>query len=170
MCRPAADHDPAFGGADNSVRVVQPIANADFTVTVKFDSIPDQQYEFEGMLVEQDAANYLRFQFGSTASALYVTAGSVILAHNETTLWSTAIAPPHGTASLWLRVQKAGNTWTESWSPDGTTFNTAGSFAQALVAADIGPFGGNYNPTTSLAPAFSVLVDSFVNAAYPGSL
>ena len=49
---------------------MQTIANADFTVAVKFDSIPTQQYQFEGILVEQDNANYLRFQFGSTASTL----------------------------------------------------------------------------------------------------
>jgi len=60
-----ANHDPAFCGADNAVRVVQSIANADFLVTVKFDSIPTQQYQFEGLLVEHDAANFLLFQFGS---------------------------------------------------------------------------------------------------------
>ena len=157
-----SNHDPVFGGADNSVRVVQSIANADFTVTVKFDSIPTQQYQFEGILVDQDAANYLRFQFGSDGSALYATA-SVILSHNETGEFTNVITPPGGTKSLWLRVQKAGNTWTETWSPDGNTFNTGGTFTQALTAADIGPFVSNYSSTS--APAFSALVDSFVSGA-----
>jgi regulation of enolase protein 1 (concanavalin A-like superfamily) len=160
-----SNHDPAFGGADNSVRVVQSIANTDFTVTVKFDSIPTQQYQFEGIVVNQDAANYLRFQFGSTESTLYATA-SVILSHKETSEFSLPITLPSGTTSLWLRVQKAGNTWTESWSPDGTNFNTAGStFTQALTTADIGPFAGNYNATPGDAPAFSARTDSFVNIA-----
>jgi hypothetical protein len=90
-----SNHDPAFGGTDNSVRVVQSIANTDFTGTVKFDSIPNQFYEFEGIVVNQDAANYLRFQFGSTASTLYVTA-SVILAHKETSEFSIPITLPSG--------------------------------------------------------------------------
>ena len=78
------------------------------------------------------------------------------------------ISPPNGTTSLWLRVQKAGNSWTESWSPDGTNFTTAGTFTQALTAADIGPFVANYNGTASAAPAFSALVDSFVSGTGSG--
>jgi uncharacterized repeat protein (TIGR01451 family) len=162
----ASNHDPAFGGANNSVRVVQAVGNTDFTATVKFDSIPNQRYQFEGIVVDQDAANYLRFQFGSSATALFATA-SAIVARNETTIIDNPITLPNGTTSLWLRVQRAGNTWTESWSPDGTTFTPAGTFMQALTVADMGPFAGNYNPTASSAPALSVLVDSFLSAAAP---
>ena len=46
-----SNHDPSFGGANNSVRVVQNISDTDFTVTVKFDSIPSAQYQFQGILV-----------------------------------------------------------------------------------------------------------------------
>ncbi|HEY2016498.1 MAG TPA: N,N-dimethylformamidase beta subunit family domain-containing protein, partial [Bryobacteraceae bacterium] len=158
----ASNHDPAFGGADNSVRVVQSIANADFQATVKFDSIPSQQYQFEGILVEQDAANYLRFQFASSATSLHVAA-SQILSHNETIVVDNAITLPAGTASLWLRIQRTGNTWTETWSTDGANFSPAGSFTLALTTTDIGPFAGNYNPTASASPALSALVDSFVS-------
>src|SRR5215831_19131024 len=42
-----SNHDPAFGGTNNAVRIVQPTSNVDFTVTVKFDSIPTAQYQFE---------------------------------------------------------------------------------------------------------------------------
>src|SRR5262245_29178400 len=66
------NHDPQFGGADNSVRAVQSIADTDFTVTAKFDSIPSQQYQFQGILVEQDATHYVFFQIGSDGSALIV--------------------------------------------------------------------------------------------------
>jgi hypothetical protein len=62
----------------NSVRVVQLISNADFNVEVKFDSIPTLQYQFQGILVEQDSANYLRLQLGSTGSSLVVSADKII--------------------------------------------------------------------------------------------
>jgi uncharacterized repeat protein (TIGR01451 family) len=159
-----SNHDATSGGNDNAARVVQSIANADFTVTVKFDSIPAQQYQFEGLVVDQDAANYLRFQIGSNGSVLVIS-GDKVLSHTETGLFSKVISPPAGTTSLWLRVQKAGTTWTATWSPDGATFNAGGSFTQSLTIADIGPFAGNYNPTTSASPAFPVLVDSFVSGA-----
>jgi regulation of enolase protein 1 (concanavalin A-like superfamily) len=157
----ATNHDPAFGGTNSSTRIVQSISNADFVATVKFDSIPDQQYAFEGILVDQDASNYLRFQFGSAGATLHVTA-SQIMANNETTLADSVIAVPDGTASLWLRVQRSGNTWVETWSSDGTNFNAAATITQALTPADIGPFVGNYHPTASSAPLFTALVDSFV--------
>jgi hypothetical protein len=159
-----SNHDPAFGGANNSMAVLQSIANADFTVTVKFDSIPTRENQFEGILVTQDPASYLRFQFGSSASTLFVTA-SQILSHNETTVVDNPIALPSGTTSLWLRVQKNGTSWIETWSADGTTFNTAGTFTQTLAAANIGPFAGNYNATINSAPAFTALVDSFASAS-----
>src|ERR1700729_1912027 len=67
---PGSNHDPAFGGVDSSVRVVQTVANGDFLVTAKFDSIPavSQTYISEGILVEQDSTHYLQFEFGNTGS------------------------------------------------------------------------------------------------------
>jgi uncharacterized repeat protein (TIGR01451 family) len=157
-----SNHDPSFNGANNSVRVAQNISSADFTVTAKFDSIPTAAYQFEGILVEQDSANYLRFQFGSTGASLVANA-SKILSHTETGLVSSTISG--GTTSLWLRVQKAGTTWTMFWSSNGSAFNTVGSFTQALTPADIGPFVGNYNAGS--APAFTASIDSFINGSAP---
>jgi chitodextrinase/regulation of enolase protein 1 (concanavalin A-like superfamily) len=159
-----SNHDPAYGGADNSVRVMQAVSNSDFTIEVKFDSIPNLQYQFQGIVVEQDSANYLRFQFGSTGSQLVVGA-SQILASSETGLFSPVISVPTGATSLWLRVQKSGSTWTEFWSTDGSTFNTCGSFTQVLNVANIGPFAGNYNNTATAAPAFTARIDYFFNNA-----
>jgi uncharacterized repeat protein (TIGR01451 family) len=162
-----SNHDPAFGGSDNAVRVIQSISNVDFTVVTKFDSIPSLQYQLQGILVEQDSANYLRLQFVSTGSSLIVTANK-ILSHNETGILSSPILG--ATSSLWLQVQRGGSTWTIAWSTDGSTYNTLGSFVQALTVADLGLFVGNYNPTTSSAPAFTASVDYFLNPANPVSI
>jgi regulation of enolase protein 1 (concanavalin A-like superfamily) len=158
-----SNHDPSYGGVNNAVRVMQAVGNSDFTVEVKFDSIPISQYQFEGIIIQQDAANYLRFQFGSTGSIL-VTGADTMLSKVENQLFSPVITIPSGTSSLWMRVQRSGSTWTESWSADGKTYNTAGSFVQALTVSNIGPFSGNYNNTPSIAPAFTSAVDYFVNA------
>jgi len=155
-----ANHDPTFGGADNSLRVVQTIANGDFGVVVKFDSIPTLQYQFEGLLVEQDSANFLRLQLGSNGSSL-VFGASKIVSGTETSVFSNNITPATGTTSLWLKVVRSGSTWTVSWSADGTTFQSGPAFTQALTVSDIGPFAGNYKPTPSAAPAFTAKIDSF---------
>jgi beta-xylosidase len=155
-----ANHDPTFGGTDNSLRVVQTIANGDFGVVVKFDSIPTLQYQFEGLLVEQDSANFLRLQLGSNGSSL-VFGASRIVSGTETSVFSNNITPATGTTSLWLKVVRSGSTWTVSWSADGTTFQSGPAFTQALTVSDIGPFAGNYKPTPSAAPAFTAKIDSF---------
>jgi regulation of enolase protein 1 (concanavalin A-like superfamily) len=158
-----SNHDPAFGGANNAVRLLQNIANADFAVTVKFDSIPTAAYQFEGILVEQDSSNYLRFQFGSTGSSLIANA-STILSQNETPVITSAVSPGLAT-SLWLKVERSGNTWTQSWSADGSTYNNVGSFIQPLTTANIGPFAGNYSAIS--APAFTASIDYFNSGAPP---
>jgi hypothetical protein len=155
-----SNHDPIFGNTDNSVRVVQAISNADFKVEVQFNSIPTLQYQFEGILVEQDAGNYLRLQLGSTGSALVVSADKVV-SGTATGIFSSNLSVPAAPVVLWLRVQKAGSTWTVTWSSDGVTYHTGGSFTQALTVADIGPFVGNYNSPASAAPAFTAKVDYF---------
>jgi regulation of enolase protein 1 (concanavalin A-like superfamily) len=158
-----SNHDPGYGGVDNATRVMQKIGSGDFTAEVKFNSIPRSQYQFEGIMVDQDAANYLRFHIGSTGSVLVVGAGKMI-AHNETDLQESVISVPNG-SSIWMRIQKAGNTWTQSWSADGSTYRTVGSFTHALTPSVIGPMSGNYNNNPGASPGFIAAVDYFFNTA-----
>src|SRR5262249_1406013 len=107
-----SNHDPAFGGVNNSMRVVQSVAHSDFVVTAKFDSIPtaSQQYVFEGILAEQDASHYIFFQIAATGSSLVVDS-NVVIAGVETGKPNAVIS---ASGAIWLRVQRTGNTWTES--------------------------------------------------------
>jgi parallel beta-helix repeat protein len=161
-----SNHDPGYLGSDNAVRVVQSIGGGDFTVDVKFDSIPSLKYQFEGLIVEQDAGNYLRFHAGSAGNSLEIGATKVV-SHLETSQFGAGISVPNGANSLWLRVQKSGNTWTESWSTNGSSFNIAGVFVQPLTISNIGPFAGNYGSAPSAAPAFTAVIDYFLNTAAP---
>jgi hypothetical protein len=162
-----SNHDPTLGGVDNAVRVIQAASNSsNFTVEVKFDSIPTLQYQFEGIVIEQDPANFLLFQFGSTGSSLVANAAKVSSA-DVTTVVGGEILIPNGTTSLWMRVQKAGTTWTQSWSADGVNYTAAGSFTQALTVTGLGPFAGNYNRTIGAAPAFTASIDYFSNITSP---
>jgi uncharacterized repeat protein (TIGR01451 family) len=159
-----SNHDPVFGGVNYATRVVQSVSNGDFAVGVKFDSVPSLQYQFEGILVEQDSSNYLRLEFGSTGSSLIVHA-SRILSHNETPILASTVSGAAG--SLWLTVQTQGPNWTLSWSTDGVTSSTLGPFTLGLTVTRIGPYVGNYHATTSSSPAFTASVDYFFNPANP---
>jgi regulation of enolase protein 1 (concanavalin A-like superfamily) len=154
-----ADHDPVVGG-NNSVRILQNITNANFDVTAKFDSAPSKQYQGEGILVQQDSANYLRLEFSSNGSRTVVSANSISggaqTLRFEVTLTN---APP----PLWLQVARAGSTFTISYSFDGATYLSAGGFSQSLAVSAIGPYAWNYNSPPANAPATTAVVDYFYN-------
>src|SRR5262249_38226746 len=66
--------------------------------------------------------------------------------------------------SIWLKLRRTGNTWTGSWSTDGTNFTAGVTYAQAYTITKVGPFAGNAG---SPVPAFTASVDYFFNTASP---
>ncbi len=153
---PAGTAHDLWTGGNQSLRILQPIANGDFYVEAKFDSGLAGSIEDEGLIVATDANNYLRFDVylsGSTAnffSASFVN-------NNPTVYANTAIATP---GALWIRVQRQGNAWTASYSTDGTNYTTGAAFSYTMTAAQIGPFAANNG---SNPPAFTAAVDYFHN-------
>jgi regulation of enolase protein 1 (concanavalin A-like superfamily) len=158
-----SNHDAVVGG-DNSVRILQTISNADFDVAVKFDSAPSQQYQGEGILVQQDSSDYLRLEFSSDGTQTVVS-GNNVVAGNQQGIFQTAV---NNASSIWLQVQRSGNNWTISYSYDGNTYTTAGSFSATLNVSAIGPYAWNYNVTPSQAPAINAAVDYFHNVSGGG--
>jgi len=161
---PAGQAHDLWTTGDNAVRVMQTISNSDFQVEAKFNSTVNQGYQMQGIVVEQDNNNFARFEILYTGSAMHVFAATIIGA--SANIWIDT--PISISAPMWVKVQRTGNTWTESWSTDGNTFTVAGSFQQALTVARIGPFAANSTITSSPPPAFTGLVDYFYNTASAG--
>ena len=164
-----SNHDPAFGGVHNSVRVLQAVSNGDFTLEVKFDSVPilssGSSYIGQGIVVQQDTANYFRFEFGANNGVTTIV-NAKIIAGTQSGLTSVPISTA-GVSSLWMRVQKAGSVWTQSWSTNGTSFSNMASFTQVLTVAAVGVYGANYGSPSSAAPAYTAVVDYFRNIGGP---
>jgi len=168
------DHD-VWSAGNRSLNVMQTIGNSDFQVVTKFDSPPASSTQDEGILVEQDSTNFIRFDIHRDCTYTRIFAATFINGQ-PTTRYSVALdssARPvasttnrAGTMSpLWMRIQRTGNTWTQSWSLDGTTFTSASSFTFAMTANKIGPFAGNCCGAST--PAFTASVDYFFNALSP---
>jgi Chitobiase/beta-hexosaminidase C-terminal domain/FG-GAP-like repeat/Beta xylosidase C-terminal Concanavalin A-like domain len=157
-------HDLWTSGA-NAVRIMQPIANSDFSVDVRFQSAVEIGNQDEGIMVEQDSTDFLRFDvlFAGTTGPELFAAG--ISGGKATTFVSAKISLAKG--PLWLRLSRSGNVWTGSWSADGTNFLAAPSFTFDLNAAKIGPYGGNSNTTASNSPGFTAVVDYFFATSDP---
>jgi hypothetical protein len=162
---PGGSNHDGFVGGNNSVRILQAIANADFTVAAKFDSAVAGNSEGEGILVQQDSGTYIRFHFGSSGGKKNIAAtgisGGIQTSFIQVPL--SSVTPP-----LWLQVQRSANTWTLSYSKDGVNYTQAGTFSDALTVSSIGPYAWNYNKKPSLAPALTAAVDYFYNVAGTG--
>ncbi len=152
-------HDLWTGG-NFAPRNMQPIPDADFEVQVKFDSPVSTGYRMQGIVVEQDADNYIRFDFhcesGTRAFAATVTNGSPVARFN--------VVMPAG-APMYMQVERAGNTWTLRHSQDGTTWAVAGSFSKSLTVSAAGVFVGNASYSGNPPPEFTAIVDYIYSTA-----
>ena len=157
---PAGSAHDAWQGTNGAVRVLQTVNNADLALEAKFESTLSLQYQFQGIIVEQDASNYVRFDYVCEGTVLRVFAASVI-AGTPTSRYDLAVTK---TVPMYLRVTRTGNQWTQSWSSNGTTWTQAASFSQALTVNSAGILAGNAGSTP---PATTILVDYFFNRSAP---
>jgi hypothetical protein len=152
-------HD-AWTGGITVPRVMQTAPNTDFEVEARFDAAMTAGYQIQGILVQQDATNFLRFDIVRDPAATRYFAASFV--NDVPTVQADVILAQ--SAPFYLRVKRTGNQWTGSYSANGTTWTQGVTFSQAMTVASIGPFVGNAG---SPAPAFTGLVNYFFNTASP---
>jgi regulation of enolase protein 1 (concanavalin A-like superfamily) len=162
---PAGSAHDTWSDGVNGLRVVQPVANADFEVESKFESMGSAAFQDEGILVEQDASTVLRFDVYNAGGSVNVFAASV--AGGVASVKVASALSPVPSAPFWLRVKRTGSTWLFTYSRDGVSWSTAGSFSFAMTVAKVGPYAGNAANGPSPAPAWTATVDYFFNTASP---
>ncbi|WP_415184803.1 cadherin-like domain-containing protein [Phaeovulum sp.] len=145
--------------ANNGARAMQDTENADFQIETRFLSQPTEKYQMQGLLVEQDAENWLRFDTYSDGKRLYAFA-AITLDGVSSNAFKVAI--PENIAP-YLQLTRAGDQWTFAYSQDGVVWTTAGSFSYAMDVTSTGVFAGN----TGAATGFTAQVDYFENTAQP---
>jgi regulation of enolase protein 1 (concanavalin A-like superfamily) len=145
-------HD-IWGDGNFSARLMQPSENWDLDIEVKFDSTVSQQYQMQGVIVEQDALNYLRFDFYSDGISQWVFAAQF---ENNAPTVITNLELPQASAPLYMRIMRLGNWWTLLYSSDGNTWQTVTSFTHTMTVTSIGPFAANAGSTP---PAHTAVID-----------
>ncbi|MBI5471264.1 MAG: VCBS repeat-containing protein [Ignavibacteriae bacterium] len=138
-------------------RIMQDCNDADFEVEIKFSSPMSSQYQLEGIIVQQDAANFLRFNLQSDGTTIRALAVSFV-SGNPTIRFQYSLGA-NGIAPLHMRVVRTDDTWSLSYSTNGSSWTTAGGFTHSLAVHSVGPFAGNAGGN----PAFSCLIDYFRN-------
>ncbi|MBI5471262.1 MAG: DUF1349 domain-containing protein [Ignavibacteriae bacterium] len=155
-----ASHDVWTGG-NFAPRIVQSVTNSDFEVQVKFDTPVNQVYQLEGIIVEQDANNFMRFDFVSASGITRIFSATftngVVTERTNSNIGGSTLSP------LYLKVARQGNQWTQSYSFDGANWTVAPNspYTHALTVTAVGPFIGNAGGAST--PAFTGLIDYFVN-------
>jgi hypothetical protein len=152
-------HDP-WNSSYNVPRAMQSIANTDFEIEVKFLSNVTLGNQMQGVLIEQDAGNYVRFDFHSLGSGLRIFAASTT-SGISTSRSNKAIASG---VPQYMRIKRVGNQWTQTYSFNGSTWTTAASFSHALTAVGAGLFAGNAGANP---PAHTAQFDYAFSTASP---
>jgi hypothetical protein len=153
-----SDHD-AWTGGNRSIRVLQPAQDENLSIEVKFETSPTQRFQTQGVLIEQDANNFLRVDFSSDGNRLFLFAAR-LTEGVATTFISEPIVPGN---MLYLRVFRDGDIWTPRYSYDGVSWQSVPSFTSVLAVSRVGVFAGNAGPN----PAFTAAIDYFFNASSP---
>jgi hypothetical protein len=70
---------------------------------------------------------------------------------------------------LHMRVQRQGDTFTQSWSTDGVSYTTSAVLSRVLTVGKAGPIVGNETGAGGDIPAMIAVLDYFMNLANPVS-
>ncbi|MCK5571465.1 MAG: hypothetical protein KAJ12_01835, partial [Bacteroidetes bacterium] len=126
MTVPAGSSHDLWTGGYLVPRIMQAAVNEDFNLEVKFKSslsgVIYDTYQAQGVIVEADASNLLRFDFttGDDDSTKVFAAvftggfGSPDVKINKN-------VSAYGVSPLYLRVHRSGDNWTMLYSFDGST-------------------------------------------------
>ena len=152
---PAGVTHDVWTTSDSVPRLLQAAPDANFEVEAKFNSSVTTRYQQQGIMVEQDPANLLRFEIHSegTETKLFVAAirgGTASIKYN-------AAVPngPDDVPAAQAGRRRAGRSGTP---PNGETWPVSVRFDETFVPHAIGPYGGNAG---SSPPAFSAKIDYF---------
>ncbi|MBI5472916.1 MAG: immunoglobulin domain-containing protein, partial [Ignavibacteriae bacterium] len=144
----------------NAPVAFQNIADGNFEVVARFQSVSAATYQSEGIIIKQDANTFLRFDCNYGTNGLTFYSG-LLNGGSANTFSTTPISGLSG--QIWIKIRRTGNSWTGLYSADGTTFTQAVQFTQALVADSVGVFVGNGMPTGGTPPGITCRVDYFFN-------
>lgn len=164
---PAGPEHQLWEDGIQAPHLLQPATNTDLEIVVKFESpVNAPPYQEQGILIKQDDFNFLRFEVYSNNSSTMVLAG-ILSSGTNTFPLSTSLPINQSISSLnlapiYLRVQRVGNTWTQSYSTDGVNFTTVGNtINHQMTVTAVGVYAGN--GVGNNAPAHTAQIDYFEN-------
>lgn len=150
-------HDLWKGEENQAPRLLQSVDNANFGIEAKFDSVPEQRFQIQGIVAQETDSRFVRLDMHHDGTSLRIYA-AYIDGDDARVRVNKAIEGPTPNR---LRVLRAGQYWTLQYSADGEEWSVASAFAQSLVVHELGVFAGNARGASS--PAYTAVIDYFRN-------
>lgn len=163
---PAGNNHRIWTDGNNAPRIMQNANNTDFEIEVKFDSALSMEYQMQGIVIEQDPANFIRYDFYSDGNGTRIFAFAATLAEGTSSAKIDAAINNPG-APLYMRIKREADKWTQSYSFDGQNWAVSGIFNHSLTVTKVGVFVGNEAASGGTAPAYLGSIDYFFNTASP---
>ncbi len=158
---PGGSNHDALLPSNQAVRVVQPIGNEDFDVSIKIDSPVEATVAgtSQGLMVLADEQNFITFALVTDGTNVSLTAHKVSAGVAATMLNIVSFNEYHN--PICLRLTRAGSTYTAYHSVDGVVWTQAVSFVDNSVPTLVGPFAGNYSRTPANAAPVVMAINWF---------
>jgi uncharacterized repeat protein (TIGR02543 family) len=142
---------------------MQPAPNTDFHYEVKFESTPSQQYQMQGILLENTADDYFYVEYLHDGTTLRLFASTI----RNGTSWKRANLPLTLDGDLYLQVRRRNDTWRIYYGTDGQNWTQAASFKYIMPVNKAGVFAGSDSRKAGGQPGFTAVVDYFFNLKAP---
>jgi hypothetical protein len=120
---PGGTEDHSVSIPNNSTHIVQKIDNVDFDVETEFTSMVSQPFQGQGLIVQQDGTNFIRFGIYTTGCQAYIYGASI----ENGASFTFFDEPVENGATIYLRIARIGPNWYfdysynhEAWVYDNT--------------------------------------------------
>jgi hypothetical protein len=156
---PGGSNHDTMRPSNQALRVVQPINDSNFDVSITIDSAisANNADTSQGLMVLADNQNFLTFDVDTNGTNISLAVHAIKNGVSTTVFNQAVFSEYHN--PLCLRIARNSNTYIAYYSVDGVVWTEATSFISGIVPTQIGPFAGNYNS----APAKAVPVVMAIN-------
>jgi hypothetical protein len=158
---PGGSNHDALTSGNQAVRLVQPIGNTAFDVSIKIDSTiaAGSEGTKEGLMVISDSSNFISYELAADGANIHLSA-EIVRDGVPTTVLDDASFSQYQ-SPMYLRLTRAASTYGAYYSIDGVAWTPATNFVDSKIPKLIGPFASNYSPTPSKAIPVEMSVNWF---------
>jgi hypothetical protein len=148
---PGGSNHDTLHPSNQAVRVVQPIGDQNFDVSIKIDSpvAATDTGTSQGLMVLADNENFITFALVTNGTNLGLSVQTVTNGAAATVFDQASFNEYQN--PMYLRLTRNGVSYEAYYSVDGVVWTQTAGFTDTRVPTLIGPFAGNYNATPSRA-------------------